>query len=150
MRTMPIDITGLTLFNAIATAGKTVFDIAQGTAKLEQKQQLMDVYDTLMTLKRAAGELEDENHELKGKLRFKGDDFDFRTPFWYEKNHPERPLCAKCYAIEKIGPMGEPYDSGDGRYRACLVCNNYVRIGESDAARFLATEGNDGPNGWMR
>lgn len=148
---MPIDFTGFTLFNAIAAAGRTIYEIAQGTAKLEQKQELMDVYDSLMNLKRAAGELEDENHELKSKLRFHGDEFEFRTPFWYEKNHPERPLCTKCFASERIGPMSEPYESS-GMYRACLVCNNYVRIGESSGhtSYFLASDGGGGPDGWMR
>jgi len=72
---------GLTLFNAIATAGKTIYDIAQGTSKLETKQQLMEVYDILMNLKREASELEDQNHDLKEKLRFKSDDFEFKNPF---------------------------------------------------------------------
>lgn len=56
---------GLTLFNAIAAAGRTIYDIAQGTSKLEEKQQLMEVYDTLMNLKREAAELEDQNRDLK-------------------------------------------------------------------------------------
>lgn len=125
---MPIDPqSGLTLFNAIATAGRAIYDIAQGTSKLETKQQLMDVYDTLMNLKREAAELEDENHAIKEKLRFKGDEFEFKNPFWYEKKYPDRPLCSKCFANEKIAPMSEPY-RGTGVWRTCLVCNNNVLI----------------------
>lgn len=70
----------LTLFNAIATAGKAIYEIAQGTSKLEQKQELMEVYDTLMSLKREAGDLEDENRELKAQLRFRSDDLSSRIP----------------------------------------------------------------------
>jgi hypothetical protein len=52
-----------------------------------------DVHDILISLNQAASELEDENSELKEKLRFKRDDFEFRNPFWYEKKHPDRALC---------------------------------------------------------
>ena len=119
---------GLTLFNAIATAGKTIYEIAQGTAKLETKQELMDVYDTLMSLKRSAAELEDQNRDLTQKLRFKQGDFEFKTPFYYEKAHPDRALCAKCFVNEKIGPMCEPYEATTGIWRRCLVCENRVEI----------------------
>lgn len=97
----------LTLFNAIATAGKTIYDIAQGTSKLEQKQQLMQVYDALMSLKRDAGDLEDENRELKTRLRFSSDDFEFKTPLWFEKKHPDRALCPKCFSKHVIAPVGK-------------------------------------------
>jgi hypothetical protein len=120
--------TGLALFNAIATAGKTVYDIAQGTSKIETKQQLMDVYDTLMSLKREAAELEDENRNLKERLRFNSDDFEFKNPFWYEKAHPDRPLCAKCFAAQKIAPMSEPYEGYATLARHCLVCRNEVAV----------------------
>jgi hypothetical protein len=60
--------TGFALFNAIATAGKTLYDIAQGTSKLETKKQLMDVHDTLMSLKHEAADLEDSNRDLKERL----------------------------------------------------------------------------------
>jgi hypothetical protein len=119
---------GLTLFNAIATAGRTLYDIAQATSKLDEKQQLMEVYDTLMNLKREASELEDQNHDLKEKLRFKGEDFEFKNPFHYDKTHPDRPLCAKCFANDKIGPMSEPQTAADGTFRRCLVCDNRVQI----------------------
>jgi hypothetical protein len=114
--------TGLTLFNAIATAGKNIYEIAQGVSKLETKQQLMGVYDTLMDLKKQVADLEDVNRELTLKLRFKSDDFDFRTPFYYEKAHPDRPLCPKCFSEHKTSPMSEPSSGSDSSWRTCLVC----------------------------
>ena len=113
--------------NAIATAGKTLYEVTQGVSNLDTKRQLMEIYDTLMNLKREASDLEDENHNLKERLRFKGDDFEFRNPFWFQKNHADRPLCPKCFANERIGPMGEPYQSfGLGTIRKCLVCGNII------------------------
>jgi hypothetical protein len=142
---------GVTLFNAIATAGKSIYEIAQGTAKLETKQQLMDVYDTLMNLKREAAELEDANRGLKEKLRFKGDDFEFKNPFYYEKKHPDRPLCAKCFANEKVAPMAESYRATTGMWRRCLVCESAVASERSPKVSNPGPSGGSGdPNSWMR
>jgi hypothetical protein len=126
-----MDAQAITLFSAVANAGKVVYDIAQGTARMEEKQRLMDVYNTLMSLKRDAADLEDLNRELKEKLRFRGEDFEFKTPFWYEKKHPERALCAKCYSAEKASPMSEVYEATLSFYRDCLVCGNHVYVDAS-------------------
>jgi hypothetical protein len=138
---------GLTLFNAIATAGRTLYDIAQGTAKLDIKQQLMEVYDTLMNLKRQAADLEDQNRDLKEKLRFKSDEFEFKNPFWFDKKQTDRPLCAKCFSNEKVGPMGEPYRGAGGTFRQCLACDNCVQL---DRVPSRPREpGPSGPHSWM-
>ncbi len=112
----------LTLFNAIAAAGRTIYDVAQGLSNSDTKRQMMEVYDTLMTLKREAAELEDLNRELKEKLRFKSEDFDFKNPFWYENSHPDRPLCPKCFADKIIAPVGTPNSNQTGTSRRCLRC----------------------------
>jgi hypothetical protein len=127
-----MDTQAIALFSAIASAGKTVFDIAQSTTKAEEKDRLMDVYDTLMDLKRAAADLEDENRELKLKLRFKSDDFAFRSPFYYEKNDAaNQPFCPKCFSNEKTSPMGPTFRYNDGPLvRSCLVCNQVFSVGQ--------------------
>lgn len=140
--------TGLTLFNAIAQAGKAIYEIAQGTSKLETKQQLMEVYDTLMNLKQKAAELEDANRELREKLRFKSDEFEFKNPFWYEKAHPDRPLCAKCFASQTIAPMSEAYGASRS-YRRCLVCGVYVEIHPGQRHNSGPYGESGGPGSWM-
>lgn len=55
----------------------------------ETKHQIELVLDQLHELKRGAVALEDENRELREKLRFKSDDYEFRTPFWYAKDKQE-------------------------------------------------------------
>ena len=149
---MDMDIQAkLTLFNAIATAGKTIYEIAQGTSQLEQKQQLMGVYDTLMSLKREAGELEDENHDLKQKLRFKTDDFEFKNPFWFEKKHLDRALCPKCFSKQIIAPVAAPYDNGIGVWRRCLTCDTTIEETRRQETRESGPYGGEGgPNSWMR
>jgi hypothetical protein len=124
-------MTGLALFNAIATAGKTLYEVTQGVSNLDTKRQLMEVYDTLMSLKREASDLEDENHDLKERLRFKSDDFEFRNPFYFEKRNPDQPLCPKCYAREKKGPMSEIRRSEFDTWRTCLVCDNAFNVERS-------------------
>jgi hypothetical protein len=139
--------TGFALFNAIATTGKTLYDIAQGTSKLETKKQLMDVHDTLMSLKHEAADLEDSNRDLKERLRLKSEEFEFRNPFYYEKKYPDRPLCAKCFVgSQHVSPMAEPYRSA-GVYRRCLVCDNAVQIERAHSSGFSG--GSGGPNSWM-
>ncbi len=119
---------GLTLFNAIAAAGRTIYEIAQGTSKLETKQELMDVNDTLMNLKRAAGDLEDQNRELKEKLRFKSEDFEFRNPFWFENKYPERALCPKCFSKHVLAPVATPHETAsEGVSRQCLACDTSIQ-----------------------
>jgi hypothetical protein len=119
---------GLDLFNAIATAGKTVYDIAQGVSKHETKKQLNDVYDTLMNLKQQEAALEDENRELREELRFKGEGFEFKSPFWYHRTTPNRPLCPKCFSKDISAPMGEPGQGCNIDYRRCLVCGEFLQV----------------------
>jgi hypothetical protein len=87
-----------------------------------------EIADKLRELKQAASDLEDENRDLREKLRFKSDDYKFRTPFWYQKDHPERPLCHKCFAKNIAAPMGEPGQDCSPSYRVCLACHNGIEI----------------------
>jgi hypothetical protein len=109
-----------------------------------------EVIDELRDLKQKASELEDENRHLREKLRFNSDASDFRNPFWYEKTHPERPLCAKCFADEKIGPMSE-LRQGAGSYRRCLVCATHVEVEPFRPPAGPGSRGGfGGPNSWLR
>ncbi len=148
---MPIDSqSGFALFNAVAAAGKTIYDLAQGASKVEEKQRLMEVYDQLMTLKHTAAEMEDENRILKEKLRFKSDDFSFESPFHYEKkdNLRKQPLCPKCFSKQIIGYMAAPYDNGHAVYRRCLVCDAATQVGPTRHGSSW-DGGSGGPDDWM-
>ena len=54
----------------------------------------VESFKKLRDLKQSASKLEDENRELREKLRFKSEAYEFRDPFWYDKAHPDRALCA--------------------------------------------------------
>jgi hypothetical protein len=115
-------ITVLTIAKAAGEISKKLVEFQKSLKDREAKQHIDEIVDTLRELKQSASELEDENRELREKLRFNSDAYEFRTPFWYDKAHPDRPLCPKCYANKIPAPMGEP------RYnptrRSCLVCKN--------------------------
>jgi hypothetical protein len=116
------------------TAGeisKKLYEFGKSLKDREMKHQVDEILGKLRELKQSASELEDENRELRDKLRFKSSDYEFRSPFWYDKAHPDRPLCAQCFAKNIAAPMGEPgQDTTDG-YRRCLVCRNAIEIDPS-------------------
>jgi hypothetical protein len=122
--------TAWTIAKAAGEISKKLYEFGKSLKDREAKQQIDEITDKLRELKQQAAELEDENRELREILRFKGDDYEFRTPFWYEKAHPERALCAKCFAKKIPAPMGEPGQNCSSDYRRCLVCGDYVQVSE--------------------
>jgi hypothetical protein len=110
--------------------GKKLYEFGKTLKDRESQRQVDEIADQLRELKHSAEQLEDQNRELREKLRFKSSDFDFRTPFWYEKAHPERALCSKCYAKGIAAPMGEPGHECTPDYRRCLVCADTVQVSQ--------------------
>lgn len=115
-------IAGLGLFKTVTQVGKAIAEIAKSIGDHKVKQELNDIYDNLMSLKQDIAGLEDENRELREKLRFKSDDFEFLNPFWYEPKHPDRPLCPTCFSKERVSPVSELRRNGTRQFRRCLVC----------------------------
>lgn len=116
---------------AAAEMTKKLFELAKSVKDREVKRQIDEILDSLRELKQSASEAEDENRQLREKLRFRGEDFEFRTPFYYEKARPEQPLCTKCFAGQIIAPMGEPGHQCEENYRRCLVCGETVEVSRS-------------------
>jgi hypothetical protein len=124
-----------TIAKTAGEVSKKLYEFGKSLKDREAKQQVDEILDKLRELKQSASELEDENRELREKLRFKSDAYEFRTPFWYDKAHPDRPLCPMCFAKEIVAPMGEPGQGCDPRYRRCLACNDVVVIGHQPQSR---------------
>lgn len=131
----PVTATITTVLSIARPAGeisKKLFELGKRVKDREIKQQIDEIADQLRELKQSASELEDQNRELREKLRFKSDDYVFRNPFWYEKAHPDQPLCAKCHASNIAAPMSEIRSEDSSlAYRACLVCHINVMLGRS-------------------
>jgi hypothetical protein len=106
-----------------------VFNYRKTLKTSEEKHHVDEIYDALSELKHSAVELEDENRELREKLRFKGDDYIFRSPFRYHKDRPEEPLCMKCFAKGIEAQMSEPGKHNcSANERRCLVCSVLVEV----------------------
>ena len=117
-----------TAWTVVKTAGditKKLNEVWKNLKDREAKHQVEEILDKVHELKQEAAALEDENRELRGKLRFKSDVYEFHTPFWYDKAHPDRALCPKCHAKQIDGQMGE---SEDSRCRQCLVCGEVISV----------------------
>lgn len=112
----------------VAQLSTKVFNFRKTLKNSEEKHQVDEILDALSDLKQSSSELEEENRELREKLRFKSDEYEFRTPFHYRKDRTDEPLCAKCFANHVEGHMGEVPPGF--HHRQCLVCGCNVRVGQ--------------------
>jgi|SRR5882724_2946391 len=134
------------------TAGeisKKLFELGKSIKDRDTKHQVDVITDELRELKHKASLLEDENRDLREKLRFKNDNYEFRTPFWYDKAKPERALCPKCFAKEIPAPMDEQGNGCSSEYRRCLVCSDVVQVSKAVRQSSVGPP-RGGPHGWMR
>lgn len=120
-----------TVWTIAKTAGeisKKLYDFQKTLKDRDAKQHVDEILDQVRELKQSASQLEDENRELRERLRFKSDQYEFRTPFWYEKGGPNRALCAQCFAKQIAAPMAEQGQNCLKDYRRCLVCGQVVQV----------------------
>src|SRR5258708_19933097 len=110
------------LVKAAGDIGKSLSALRKNLKDHDIKQQIEEILDRLHELKQSAAGLEDENRELREKLRFKGDVYEFRSPFWYEKLNPQQALCPKCFAHNIAAPMDLPGRGCDPAFRSSLAC----------------------------
>lgn len=139
-----------TIAKTAAEITKRLYEFSKALKDRDAKQHIDEILDELRELKQAASDLEDENRGLREKLRFKGDDFLFRSPFWYSKEHPDLPLCPKCFAGNIAAPMGEPGQGVGTAYRQCLVCDHGIEVDFARSRQVQAGGRLNDPNGWMR
>ncbi len=116
------------------TAGeliKKLIDFGKGLSDRNEKRQVEEMLVTLRDLKQSASELEDQNRELREKLRFKSDDYVFLTPFRYHQDRLDQPLCVKCFAKNVEAQMGEEGVGCTQGNRSCLVCGDVVEVSQA-------------------
>ena len=123
---------GWTIAKTAGEISKKLYELGKTIKDRDAKRQVDEITDELRELKHKASLLEDENRELREKLHFKSDDYEFRNPFWYDKAHPDRAVCPKCFAKRIPAPMGEQGQGCTIEYRRCLVCGDIVRVTQQD------------------
>jgi hypothetical protein len=130
----------LSLTKSAADLSKKLYEFGKTLKDRDERRQVDDMLDALTDLKRSASVLEDQNRELREKLRFKTDEYEFRNPFWYHKDRRSQPLCPKCFASSIAAPMAEATPGDD--YRLCLVCNHSVDVNPAaHRAPFMSASG---------
>jgi hypothetical protein len=130
-------IAALSIAKTAGELGKKLYTVAKKLKDREAQQEVQEIVDRLHELKQSASELEDENRDLREKLRFKSDEYEFRTPFRYHRAHPDQPLCVKCFTKNIEAQMGEPFRTGEHReYRRCLVCDDLKLVSPVEAPSF--------------
>jgi hypothetical protein len=120
--------TAWTIAKTAGEISKNLYEFARSLKDREAKQRVDEMLDKLRELKQSAANLEDENRDLREKLRFKSDDYVFRTPFWYDKANADRALCPKCFSNKIIAPMDNPGRGCNFGYRRCLVCGHDIEV----------------------
>jgi polyhydroxyalkanoate synthesis regulator phasin len=123
--------TALKIAKTAEEISKQLYEFGKGLKDREAKRQVDEILDKFRELKQSASELEDQNRELREQLRFKSDDYEFRTPFRYRKGKPDQPLCVKCFSNNIEAQMGElGHDCLSGS-RRCLVCGTIVEVNQT-------------------
>ena len=118
--------TAWTIAKTVSEISQRLYSFGKTLKDREAKQRVDEILDQVRELKHSASKLEDENRELREKLRFKSDEYEFRNPFWYHKTKPDGPLCPTCFATTTPAPMSQPSRDDAGMWRMCLVCRKSV------------------------
>jgi len=143
--------TAWTIAKTAGEISKKLYEFGKGLKDREAKQELDQILDQVRELKQSASSLEDENRELREKLRFKSEEFEFKSPLWFEKKHPDRALCPKCFSKQVVAPVAEAYDNGVAQFRRCLACDTTIEIGKTRRpSQESAFYGRSGDDDWMR
>jgi hypothetical protein len=121
-------VTGWAIAKTAGEISKKLYEFGKSLKDRDARQHVNEILDKVHELKQSASELEDENRELREKLRFKSDEYEFHTPFWYHKARPNQALCPKCFASNIAAPMGKAGQGVATEYCLCLVCNHSVRV----------------------
>lgn len=120
--------TAWTIAKTAGEISKKLYDFGKSLKDREAKQQLDEILDSVRALKQSASELDDENRNLREKLRFKSDEYEFHSPFYYHKSRPNQALCPKCFVNNIAAPMGKAGQGIAVEYCLCLVCNHSVQV----------------------
>jgi hypothetical protein len=128
MEPVTVITTALGLAKSAGDITSKLNELYKNVKDREIKQQVAELLDQMQELKRSAYAIEDESRDLREKLRFKSDDFEFRPPFYYEKTKPQQALCPRCFHEGKAAPMGDDGQGCGSGYRLCLVCREYVQV----------------------
>lgn len=124
------------LVASVVNTAKAARDLARDTTNHELKEKIGEVYEGLMDLRERLLNVDEENRRLKVELT-KRAEIDGPVPpfgYFFDKRHPEDPLCPRCYQAteSRIAYMGPQYSLNGSVRRDCRLCAFVVREQEPD------------------
>jgi hypothetical protein len=83
---------------------------------------------------------EEKHYSFEELLQFHSDRVEYRPPFCYLKQHPDQPLCPKCFAEQFAVGMGEPGEGCEAGYRRCGLCKSTVKDPGAEGGEVVASK----------
>jgi len=94
------------------------------------KEQISQIYDTLLDLKERTIALGEENHLLKSELAKKSQYIGPIAPhgYYFQAGENDIPLCPTCFQShpQRVGFMSDRESWNNGIRRRCKLCNNVI------------------------
>jgi hypothetical protein len=124
-------VTAAQMVASVVSTVKAARDLAKDISNHELKEKIGDIYKGLNDLRQRILDLDEENRNLKAELAKRAETDGPVPPFGYyfDKRHPDSPLCPKCYQssdsrLAFMGPQ-EPWGNGALR-RKCQLCGHVI------------------------
>jgi len=128
---------------------KNASDLAKTSTDTDLKIAISDAYSALIDLKAKLSEIDDENRELKAKLRQKESVKRTSEFGYYFKDGDSDPLCPKCYERDgKLIHLSEQRSIRSEIWRDCEVCQ-YSKCERAATEPFSQAPVKRRRNNWM-
>ena len=122
----------MAIFDELKSIGK----ILQEAGKIDQYKQILEILKKLLEMQKGIADLEDENKELKEKLKVKDNLIYENNAYWIiKKDKKGGPFCSRCWDKNKdlirIHPKLNP------AYSMCPECKNDVQITKDNPSNHM-------------
>lgn len=127
----------MSIFDAL----KLSADLYKESGKIEQYKQILDAQAQLLEMQKRIADLENENKDLKEKLRIKENLIYENNAYWTNKEgKKDGPYCSRCWDKNKdlirMHPTANPASS------RCPECKNSFKTGPEDYMPPMISQGN--------
>jgi predicted nuclease with TOPRIM domain len=112
----------MSIFDAL----KLSADLYKESGKIEQYKQILDAQAQLLEMQKRIADLENENKDLKEKLRIKEDLIYENNSYWINKEgKKDGPFCSRCWDKNKDLIRIHRIVGND---RKCPECKNHFKV----------------------
>lgn len=104
----------MSIYDGLKDAAK----VLQEAGKIEQYKQILEAQEKMLDMQKKIFDIENENTELKEKLKIKGQLTFRNNAYWMDGDN--EPFCSRCWEKEKIPIHLHP--DGNPAYYYCPNC----------------------------